>query len=209
MSDIRDATDADRAFYDHCVRGLPGLQGFLGTGFDKSGSAIPYGLGPHSVRILRKALSLCSPSRILEIGFAQGYSASLFLEMTEARLTSVDISDKEETLAAAKILGDRYPRRFEFVCSDSSKVIEILSGRSYDLIYIDGDHFEAGVLHDIELGMNLGIPWFLFDDWLPEYGPGVQPAILRNPQIEIVFREENMALGYVRDSRSLPWQSSR
>jgi hypothetical protein len=49
--------------------------------------------------------------------------------------------------------------------------------RKFDLAYVDGGHELDCVQADIRLCVRCQIPYVLFDDWLPEYGPGVQQAI--------------------------------
>lgn len=188
------ATEEEVTFFKHATRGLPTDRDFSGTGLDNAGQAIPYGLSFHSVRPVRKALEIAKPFRILEIGFAQGHSASLFLESEVLYVTSIEKSQKAETLAAAEVLKARFPGRFRIVHSDSALSYDLVKDVRYDMIFIDGDHLEPGVIADIELGLKLEIPWFLFDDWLPYYGPGVQPAA-RKTGIMITETWFNMAIG--------------
>lgn len=196
------ASDEDIAFFHKCTAGLPGVEGFSGTGFDAKGERIPYGVGPHSVRCFREIVSIVKPKSILEIGFNLGYSASLWLNLAEARLVSVDISDKEETLYASKNITKKFNNRFNFICSDSAdielastfKLIHYFGGVPFDLIFIDGGHLEHHVMADIKLALDLGIKWLAFDDVLPQFGPGVLPAIAKHPQLEEVKTMGNIAL---------------
>jgi len=194
MADIPKASPEEAALFRMAVRGLPDMRGFLGTGVDWKGKAIPAGVSAHNIRPIMEALEIVKPGNILEIGFALGYSASIFLMASDACLTSVDSSDWEETENAAGILGRRYPGRFRLVLSDSRECLEKVKGRPYDMIFIDGNHLEPGVTSDIKLGLSLGIPWFFFDDTLPEYGPGVMPSIA-NTGIRVLHTWFNMALG--------------
>jgi hypothetical protein len=173
------STPEDQALYLECVKGLPTLAGFSGTGRDENDVPIPYGVGPHSVRCIREVCEIVQPKSILEIGFNLGYSASLWLHFTSATLFSVDISNKRETLAAATTLTERYPDRFTFLCCDSFKLLPRLEGKKFDLIFIDGGHLDEHVMNDIRVAQALDIPNLCFDDWLPQFGPGVQPSIAR------------------------------
>ena len=118
----------------------------------------------------------------------------MWLHLSEANLTSIEISDKDETILASEILKRKYPGRFDLIICDSKKVYSLLKDKKFDLIFIDGDHLFEGVLADIELGLNLGIEWFCFDDYLPEYGPGVQKAISRKLALSPVEIMGNIAL---------------
>ena len=187
------ASVEDTMMFLELTRGLPNLSGFNGTGKDEHGDPIPYGLGPHSVRCIREVCETTRPNSILEIGFNLGYSASMWLYFTSADLVSVDISDKKETLAAASTLQERHPGRFQFICSDSALVAPLLAGKQFDLIFIDGGHLEHHVMNDIGLAKSLDIPNLCFDDWLPQFGPGVQPAIQKY-DLDVVKVLGNIAL---------------
>jgi hypothetical protein len=176
MTDLMYSSTEDQQFFLKCIEGLPVINGFSGDGIDSNGEPMPYGIGPHSVRCLRRIVEIVKPKRILEIGFNVGISSSVWLNLCDASVVSVDISDRKETLTAAEILDARHPGRFKFICSDSAVVGERIN-YDFDLIFIDGGHLEHHVMADIDLAFALGIPYLAFDDYLPQFGPGVQPAI--------------------------------
>lgn len=171
------STPEELEFWHKCVKGLPGLEGFLKTGLDKYGQPIPFGTGPHCLKAFRAALDIVQPKSILEIGFNLGYSSAVFLKASRAKVVAVDISDKAETIFAAEKLAARFKARFNFILSDSSKVLDKVKKFKFDMIFIDGGHLEDQVTIDLQLGMDLGINYFLLDDWLPQFGPGVQVSI--------------------------------
>jgi hypothetical protein len=108
------------------------------------------------------------PQTMLEIGFNIGYSASMWLEFDpdqKLKLTSVDIGIHPDTQAAAAAVKELHGDRFEFILSDSKKIGNKLDGRLFDIIFIDGDHSAPGVYNDIQLGLKLGVPLMLFDDY--------------------------------------------
>lgn len=109
-----------------------------------------------------------NPKTMLEIGFNIGYSASMWLEFDptqELKLTSVDIGAHPDTEAAAAAVKSLHEDRFEFILSDSKTLGESLDNRSFDLIFIDGDHSGPGVYNDIHIALKLGVPLLLFDDY--------------------------------------------
>ena len=55
--------------------------------------------------------------------------------------------------------------RFEFILCDSRKVKPQLQGRIFDVAFVDGDHSADGVKNDIQLCLDLGIPYIILDDW--------------------------------------------
>jgi len=188
------ASNEDIAFFHKCTAGLPGVEGFSGTGFDAKGERIPWGVGPHSVRCFREIVDIVKPKSILEIGFNLGYSASIWLNLTDATLVSVDISDKAETMRAAELLFEQFNTRIHVVIKDSAQVFPDVCYRKYDLAFIDGGHLEHHVMADIKLALDLKIKWFAFDDILSQFGPGVLPAIAKHPQLEEVKTMGNIAL---------------
>lgn len=188
------ASDEDIAFFHKCTAGLPGVEGFSGTGFDAKGNQIPYGCGPHSVRCIRNIVEIVKPKSILGIGTNLCYSDAMWLELApEAKILSLDISDKEETLRAVSIMEDRYRSRFEFLLTDSKTAFNKIKDRQFDLAFIDGDHLEDGVTSDIKTCLDLGIKYLSMDDWLPQFGPGVQPSVKKFP-IKIIVVCGNITL---------------
>ena len=184
------ASPEDQAFYLKCVRGLPIIpEGGLGLNVEP----LPYGLGPHSVRCLREVVKIVNPKRMFEIGFNMGWSASMWLELSESLLNSCDISKKEETIQAAKILTDRYGDRFCYMDARSFDMDSDFDA-DYDLIFIDGGHLIDDVKKDIRTSFNWHIKYLVFDDILPEFGQ-VQEAIdLFGEQLSLVKEMGNIAL---------------
>ena len=190
-------TQEDYDFYMKCLRGFPLLEGFSGTGYDSSGVRIPWGSGPHNVPAYREIVEIVRPKKIFEIGFNIGYGAGLWLNLCDCTLTSIDISNKTETRVAALILGDQFPDKFKFLNIDSRN-IRNHDFDSFDMAFIDGDHTEDGATNDIQLCLDMGIKWLVMDDWLPNYGPGVQVSVAKFP-LEIVNVWGNTALVKVKE----------
>ena len=181
------ASPEDIEFFNKCIEGLPKDPG--------------YSCGPHSVRCLREIVNITEPSSIIEIGLNCGYSSALWLELAEefsVSVLSIDISERKETLDAGFMLSSRYPSRFQFLICDSKKVNMLYAGKleraKASLIFIDGGHEYEDVKSDIQLAINLGIKWIAFDDWLPQFGPGVQKAIAEHPELEMVKEMGNIVL---------------
>ncbi len=184
------ASPEDQAFYLKCVEGLPTLAGLNGTGNGSDGVPLPYGCGPHSVRCLREIIEITNPKSIFEVGFNMGWSAALWLELSPSvYLYSCDISKKQETLTAAKILTERYGNRFTYQHRD-----ELLIPFPIDLIFIDGGHLYEDVVKDIQFGQEIGAQYFAFDDIMIEFGPGVMAAIKLFPELELIKEMGNIAL---------------
>jgi hypothetical protein len=194
------ASPEDQEFYLKCVAGLPTLAGLNGTGKDANGIALPYGLGPHSVRCLKEVVKMTDSPTMLCIGTNMGWSDSMWLELApKCILHSCDISYKEETIVAAKILTERYSSRYRYENRTENSFKEMIQSIKYGLCFIDGSHLLNDVIEDIKLAISLNIPWIAFDDYLPEFGE-VQLAIEQfNDTIQPVKIMGNIALYYAPD----------
>lgn len=187
--ELMEHSQEESEFYLNAVVGLPTMAGFRGDCKDKYGIPIPYGSSPHIVRYIRKVVAMIDPKSILEIGTNCGWSAALWLNICDAKLTSIDISDKDETIEAGRILHDRFPERFTF---SLRKDFSANAGQ-FDLIFIDGGHEEVDVTEDIKLAKDLGIPYLLFDDVYPRFGPGTIPSIEKF-DLELIEDMDNLRL---------------
>ncbi len=188
--ELMQSTHEEQVFWLKCVAGLPGLEGFNGTGYDANGIRIPWGSGPHNLSAYRQIANIVNPISIFEIGFNVGYSAAMWLEITKATIFTIDISDKAETLAAADVLRKRYPGRFDFKVSTTST---LSIKEPWDMAFIDGGHLEEEVTQDIQFCLDNGIDWLVMDDWLPNFGPGVQISVAKFP-LDVVLVIGNTAL---------------
>ena len=118
--------------------------------------------------IIQDIYSKFNVKSILEIGFNIGYSASMWLEFdpdNKSSLTSVDIGIHKDTVSAASAVKNLHGDRFSFILSDSKKVKQQLTGKLFDIAFIDGDHSNIGVASDIRLCIDLQVPLLLFDDY--------------------------------------------
>jgi len=148
--------------------------------------------GPIFEHILEKV----QPKNILEIGFFTGSSANMFLELSDANLTSVDpiddnpttdylksvgrpeeIGNPQVSLDAVESLKLEYKERFNFIRKRSlNALVDGDLKEKYDLIYIDGDHWYPGVVIDLTIALTLKIPYLILDDCNETY-PGVLQAV--------------------------------
>ena len=158
-------TTEELVFYNKCVEGLPTTKGLNGDGLDKYGVPIPYGSSPHIAKHFRETLDIVKPATILEIGFNFGCGSSLFLNLSDAKVVSLDISDKDETIEAVKILKGIFGERFDFFFRKDFQTEKFKN--YFQLCFVDADHKEESVVEDIQLSLDLGIPYILFDDWYP------------------------------------------
>lgn len=124
--------------------------------------------------LLADALQIVQPRNILETGFFMGASSSMWLHLSDATLTSVDPmvnlydpSVKHDGRPEnAEKLKNHFPGRFTFLQKDSRVVRPDLAGQKFDLMFIDGDHWDTGIRNDFQLAIDLDIPWVLVDDFV-------------------------------------------
>ncbi len=182
------ASPEDWAFYINIIQGLPTREGKNGDNLDKFGQPIPYHSGPHILRHFRETIEIVKPKSILEIGFNMGHSAMMWLNLCDANLHSIDISEKDETLEGAIFVYNKYSDRFGFEYRHKK-----FTYNEYDLAFIDGAHDEVNITKDIELCKDLGVDYLLFDDWYPRYGE-TQKAVAKFPELELVKDMNNLRL---------------
>lgn len=180
------ASEEDITFFQNCIKGLPKDPG--------------YSCGAHSVRCFREIIKQSTPLSILEIGMNVCYSTSLWFGIASPwEIVSVDISDRPETIAAADFMKAKFGKRFKFINKDSKLVYDDIKNHNFDLCFIDGGHEYEDVKSDIELAKKLNIKWIAFDDWLVEFGPGVQKAIAEHPELSMENELGNIVLMFNND----------
>ena len=139
--------------------------------------------------IYRDIVAEAKPKSILEIGCRYGYSLGVALDAYDGieRAVAVDIVDDpsayipgpdgafrttQRNVQAMKRSG-RWPgTQFEFYEQNTQRVTDLPFSGSFDLVYVDGDHTVAGMLHDLMLVIPLlsekGIIVVDDMDWMPE-----------------------------------------
>jgi len=125
-------------------------------------------LQPTSATIFQDVIERVNPQSILEVGFFKGGSAFFWLSFSNARLLCVDSMRWEGcSIENIKKLIDLFPERFAFIGESSTKVYSKLRNVYFDLFFIDGGHTSDLVINDIQLGIDLNIPYLFLDDVSP------------------------------------------
>lgn len=169
-------TPEDHALFANATEGLLPHGHF---GVDSVGQPIMCGTGAHCFRSFSDAITLSKARSVFEIGLNLGHGSAVMLALGVESVYSIDISARKETAEASRVLSVRYPNRFFFERISSGELLNSnrdLSGLA-DLAFIDGGHEIEDVRTDSALCRKFGIKNILFDDWYPEYGPGVQSVI--------------------------------
>ena len=92
-----------------------------------------------SREILIRAVEEVKPRRILEIGTAIGYSASLMALSSEATIDTVEMDDtrRKDAISLWKRLG--IDDRIHAYLGNADEILEsVVEGKEYDFIFIDG-----------------------------------------------------------------------
>jgi len=128
--------------------------------------------------------NLFEPLVICEIGVRWGYSAYSFLcASPRADYTGYDIVNgghggaKTDTFAHVNLmLGQNFPDAGKNMVHADTQMLDRLAG-PYDFAHVDGDHTEAGCLHDINLAFEACVSGgiILVDDY--SYIAGVKRAV--------------------------------
>ena len=100
---------------------------------------------------------------VMEIGFNAGHSALIWLQGNpDLNLTSFDLCSHSYTQPTAEYVSKLFPGRFSLVCGDSTETVpafaEANPGRAFDVIHVDGGHFEDMPLKDIRASFALSKP---------------------------------------------------
>ena len=131
------------------------------------------------VNLIKQIDSDYTMTKILQFGFNTGWSAALFLSLTDANVTSLEIARVPEAEKAVEILDEKFPNRHKIFWGDSMDTANLVyAGKlaigKFDFAFIDGGHYPDIVESDIRLSRHLGAKHMIFDDARHE---NTKPAI--------------------------------
>mgnify|MGYP003632246198 CR=1 FL=1 len=162
-------------------------------------------LSSDSIFTIKDICKITNPINILEIGFNRGNSALMWLENSNASLTSLDITDKPKSVS---YLESTYKDRFTFRNMDSGQILayKLLMTEPFDLVFIDGDHSYQAVKLDAENSIELNTKYIVFDDYNHwSHGDDIKMIINELP-LEIV-KEYDTGSGQVL-VKNLKWKNN-
>jgi predicted O-methyltransferase YrrM len=124
--------------------------------------------------------TLAADARVLEVGSAYGYSACAMGQVAR-QVVAIDPHRDLQSLAvmheniAARHLQDTVT----MIVAPSQQVLPILyrAGLRFDLVFIDGDHSEAAVRHDLSWALSLSVGAVACHDYGEDTCPGVAAAL--------------------------------
>jgi len=131
------------------------------------------------VNLIKQIDSKYKVKNILQFGFNTGWSTALFLSLTKANLTSLEILRDARVEKAVEIIDEKFPNRHKIFWGDSTVTADLvyadkLSIGTFDFAFIDGGHYPDIVESDIRLSRQLGVKHMIFDD---AYHENIKPAI--------------------------------
>ena len=139
----------------------------------------------------------------LEVGSAYGYSA-IAMALTGAHVTAVDPHAGENPLSLeqmrANLAAYQVDHLVTILIGTSQQILPELDPASFDLVFIDGDHREPAVTHDVQWALKLLKPggWLACHDLDEATCPGVRAALDRlfdhpEPTVDTLFVWEQPA----------------
>lgn len=100
---------------------------------------------PEVAQFMQTLIQLHKPKRILEIGTAIGYSASIMAEyMEEGEIVSIEIRPNSHELAKANVKNMDTKVKFNFLLGSAEDVLKEIDG-TFDMIFIDASkgHYQS------------------------------------------------------------------
>lgn len=138
------------------------------------------GCEPNRQRIpgLLELIAFVRPRSVLEIGSYDGVSAEIFALHCESVICMDNWGEMSEDIRAAFFNRMRPYANTRVIVGRSPEALVYTAGELFDLVYIDGDHREAGVTADI-VGCRHHLPGVRLSghDYDSPDCPGVKKAV--------------------------------
>ncbi len=131
------------------------------------------------VDVAKDILEYTSATKMLEIGFNIGYSASTWLQHGIESLIVLDIGYHLDTLPAIKATAKHFSdKQVKWWIGDStSKDAFELEIPEIDIAFIDGEHSYKAAFSDSKLAIQNKAKWLVFDDVIQGHQNGIDKAI--------------------------------
>jgi hypothetical protein len=94
-------------------------------------------------------------TNIAEIGFNAGHSCVCLLVLfPESKITVFDLCEHTYTEECFNLLNTLFPNRIKLIKGDSTQTVPLFNTNDYDLVHIDGGHFEDVPFKDLNNTYN-------------------------------------------------------
>jgi len=165
---------------------MPSLGGIAyDKGFFHDGKPI-LNLRDTCIEMVKDVAKISNAKEILESGCHGGCSSAIFLSLTDANVTSIDLCDGTGHIELEysyndyfvpgtrggineiiRLFNEWFPGRFRFFAGSSyeQETIDKYKDKNYDLMFVDGDHTFNGARGDCKVAVQLNIPYVLVDDY--------------------------------------------
>lgn len=145
---------------------------------------------PEVAQFIQTLVLLHKPNRVLEIGTAIGYSASIIAEhMTAGEIVSIEIRESSHALALKNVSEFPTKVKFDFRLGDALEVLPEVPGK-FDLIFIDAS--KGHYLEFLELCMGkLNPGGLIISDNILYKGMIANQALVERRKKTIVKRMRN------------------
>jgi len=109
------------------------------------------GLSRSKISFIQEILKMYDIKSIAEIGFNGGHSTAIFLQNPKTEnVLSFDLCTHKYSTDAVSYIKRNFNNRFSIICGDSTKMIPKYNGNSFDLILVDGGHYDNIPFLDIK-----------------------------------------------------------
>lgn len=102
-----------------------------------------------SLEVLIGEIEKANPKRILEIGTAVGYSGAIMLQHSQASLDTIEIDEDRRNIAIRLWRELGLEERINSYLGSADEILEeIIEGKEYDFVFIDGPKSRCGKYYD-------------------------------------------------------------
>lgn len=102
-----------------------------------------------SLEVLIGEIEKAKPKRILEIGTAVGYSGAIMLQHSQASLDTIEIDEDRRNIAIRLWRELGLEERINSYLGSADEILEeIIDGKEYDFVFIDGPKSRCGKYYD-------------------------------------------------------------
>jgi predicted O-methyltransferase YrrM len=151
---------------------------------DRGASSYAGSITYRQMPCLKDILAVTNAKSVLEIGFNCGFSALIWLLSGVDYLHSIDMAGSDNGIRTLKKI---YEEKFDFLRINSFDLKYSDLNKSFDIVFIDGDHSVNGVINDITKSLLFNPKYIVFDDYFHcHHGADIKIAINQFNNLKLV-----------------------